>query len=192
MKSILEISAKVKKEADRLLKEYKIVDILTKFGEVKFTGSYELDLMLKKDIDISLINDSLSVSDFTRLGKELIDRLNTPSVYYRNTRITPMEKRPENSLYWGVQTGEWFLDIWAMENSVYKRAEIYISRIKSLLTYEKKINILELKNILLKEGRYGKGISSRELYDAVLIENVQSIEQFNEYLKSGDIKNQYI
>ena len=93
MIEILDYSQAIKNEADELLRKYSIVEIIENFGQVKFTGSYELNLMYKKDIDISLINDNLSVQDFTHLGKELIDSLNTPSAYYRNTRIIPVEKR---------------------------------------------------------------------------------------------------
>lgn len=45
-----------------------------------------------KDIDISLVNNNLTVGEFTQLGKELLDILYTQSVYYENKRITPVEK----------------------------------------------------------------------------------------------------
>ena len=79
MSEILNFSQLIRKEADELLNKYQVVEALSKYGQVKFTGSYELDLMYKRDIDISLINDNLTVENFTRLGKELIDKLNTPN-----------------------------------------------------------------------------------------------------------------
>jgi len=147
--------------------------------------------MYKKDIDISLINDNLSVQDFTQLGKELIDSLNTSSAYYRNTRITPIDKRPENSLYWGIQPGDWFIDIWAMSSKVYSRAEKYIEKIKSQLTEKSRLIILKLKSEFINNKTYGKSLSSRELYDAVLNHEVKNSEQFNLYLENLSYLNEY-
>lgn len=191
MSRILLNSISIKKEAEDLINEYKVIETLKKFGEVHFTGSYELDLMYKKDIDISLVNDNLSVADFTQLGKELIEKLNTPTVYYRNTNITPVEKRPENAFYWGIKTGEWFLDIWAMSREVFLRAENYISEIKSKLNEQNRIIILQLKNELLSLNVYGKKFGSRELYDAVLNNNVSSVADFEIYLNEKANKNEY-
>jgi hypothetical protein len=191
MNEILKKSQSIKKEAKELLIKDKVLETLENFGQVKFTGSYELDLMFKKDIDISLVNESITVEEFSQLGKELIDKLNTPSVYYRNTRITPVEHRPENALYWGIKTGEWWIDIWAMNESVYKRAESYISEIKSKLNQQNRIIILQLKNELLSLNLYGNKISSRELYDAVLNNNVNSVQSFEKYLKEAAHRNEY-
>lgn len=191
MDDILLKSESIKKEADELLSNYKVIETLEKFGEVNFTGSYKLDLMYKKDIDISLVTDNLTVEEFTKLGKELIENLNTPTVYYRNTNITPVEKRPENAFYWGIKTGEWFLDIWAMRREVYLRAENYITEIKSKLNPENRIIILQLKNELLSLNTYGNKFGSRELYDAVLNKNVTSVQSFEKYLNEKAHQNEY-
>jgi hypothetical protein len=184
-------SQDIKKEAEELLKNNSISKILSKYGEIKFTGSYELDLMFKKDIDISLINNKLTVPEFTQLGKELIDQLKTPSVYYRNTRINPIEKRPENSLYWGVQIDEWFLDIWAMSKNVYLKSEYYINEIKAKLNQENRNIILSLKYEYLKSKRYSKQFGSRELYEAVLNHDVKTSKEFDKYLSEKSFKNEY-
>lgn len=191
MNEILIKSQAIKKEAEELLSKYKVLETLQNFGEVQFTGSYELDLMYKKDIDLSIINDNLTVEDFLQLGKELIDKLSTPTVYYRNTRITPIAQRPENGLYWGINTGDWWIDIWAMNESVYKRAECYISEIKSKLNSQNRIIILQLKNELLSLNLYGNEFGSRELYDAVLNNNVNSVQSFEKYLKETAHQNEY-
>jgi len=192
MSEILTKSMLIKNEADVLLNKYQLIKILERYGNINFTGSYELDLMYKKDIDISLINDDLSVPEFSQLGKELIDTLNTPSVYYRNTRITPVDKRPENALYWGINTGEWWIDLWAMSNSVFTRADEYIRDIKSKLNDQSRILILELKAELMDTQKYGKDFGSRELYDAVLNHRVKNIEMFNNYLENNRGHNKYL
>ena len=191
MDKYLKQSRLIKKEANNLIEKFNLAYIISQYGHLHYTGSYELDLMYKKDIDISLVNNNLAVEEFSQLGKVLIDKLNTPSVYYRNTRITPVEKRPENALYWGVKTGEWWIDIWAMNESVYKRAESYIAEIKSKLNPQNRITILQLKNELLSLNTYGNKFGSRELYDAVLNNNVSSVQSFEKYLKEKAQQNEY-
>ncbi len=81
-------------------------------------------------------------------------------------------------MYWGIKTGDWWFDIWAMNESVYKRAESYISEIKSKLNSQNRIIILQLKNELLSLNLYGNEFGSRELYDAVLNNNVNFCSKF--------------
>lgn len=61
MKDILIKSSEIQNEADEILFERGLHKILQKFGEPNYVGSYELKLMLKKDLDISLINPSLTL-----------------------------------------------------------------------------------------------------------------------------------
>lgn len=191
MNNLFEYSKLVKKEAEELLGKYNLIETISKYGEVNFTGSYALDLMYKKDIDISLINDNLAVEEFTQLGKELIDKLNTPSVYFRNTRIKAVEKRPEDGLYWGINTGDWWIDIWAMRRDVYSRSEKYIKDINAKLNETNREIILKLKSELINTNRYGVEFGSRELYDAVLNNAVTTSNEFNNYLKNLSPTNDY-
>lgn len=191
MNTVYEISQNIKKEAEYLLTKYNLIKKISKYGTLHFTGSYELDLMYKKDIDISLVNDNISVGEFTELGKELIDALEAPSVYYRNTRITPVIKRPENALYWGIKSGDWWIDLWAMNTEVYSRSENYITEIKSKLNENNRITILQLKKELLSTASYGKEFGSREIYDAVLNNYVRTVHDFNKYLKEHANQNEY-
>ncbi|MEE9431369.1 MAG: hypothetical protein V3V16_10035 [Melioribacteraceae bacterium] len=182
MNNILEYSENIKLESTEFLEKNNVIKILEKFGKVKFTGSYELDLMFKKDIDISLINDEFSVPDFTQLGKELIDVLNTHSVYFRNTRITPLKRRPEKALYWGIKSGDWNIDLWAVSELAFSKSDKYIQNIKSLLNNKYRETILDLKFTLAETKEYGKKLGSKELYDAVLNYEVTNIEELEYYL----------
>ena len=191
MEKYLNQSKLIKKEATILIENFQLAEILSQYGHLHFTGSYELDLMYKKDIDISIVNNNLTVEEFSQLGKDLIDKLDTPSVYYRNTRITPVEKRPENALYWGIKTGDWWIDIWAMSENVYARSDKYIKEVKEKLTTENRNIILELKAKLINKKTYGINFGSRELYDAVLNNNVKTIQDFEKYIREKAHQNEY-
>ena len=47
MNNYLQHSEQIKKEADDLLSKYKLIETISKYGKVHYTGSYELDLMYK-------------------------------------------------------------------------------------------------------------------------------------------------
>ena len=55
MKHALAVKAAAyKKEASALLKKSELIELLSRFGKIHFTGSYAYDLMLNPDIDIYL------------------------------------------------------------------------------------------------------------------------------------------
>ncbi len=54
--SIFARSIQVKREADALLEESKLLPFLQSYGTVQMVGSYSLDLMVNRDIDLYVIN----------------------------------------------------------------------------------------------------------------------------------------
>lgn len=57
MKNLSQKSSGYKKTADKVLKAKQIVNSLSKFGEVIFTGAYKYNLMLNGDVDIYVVRD---------------------------------------------------------------------------------------------------------------------------------------
>lgn len=184
MTEYLKISESIESEADYILGQRGVRSVLDKYGTVKYAGSYYFNLMMKRDLDISLISESISDEEFFLLGNELSLLLKPHSMFYRNTRIKHIENRPAMGLYWGIQFDDWNLDIWAIPMKEYHASEIYMEKIRASLDDELRHIILKLKYEFMNDGSYGKTFGSRELYDAVLNCNVKTAEEFNLYLKS--------
>ncbi|MGE5499555.1 MAG: hypothetical protein ACM3Q2_15850 [Syntrophothermus sp.] len=184
----LKISRSIKSEADYILEQRGVRTILERYGTVKFAGSYHFNLMMKRDLDISLINETISSEGFFLLGNELSHLLKPHSMFYRNTGIKHIQNRPSMALYWGIQFEDWNLDIWAVPISEYIASEIYMEKIAASLTAENRDVILKLKYELMNNGSYGKTFGSKELYDAVLNCNVKTAEEFNKYLTKDNNK----
>lgn len=176
-KEILEKSKQVKKDADKLLAESKLVEILGRFGVVEITGSYALDLMFSPDIDIHLFGQ------FDR--KKALDVLNT---IMNETKLTGYMffdwvtyKNPAfpNGYYLGIKQKmegydkQWKVDIWLIPEARPENIS-YMELLKNC-NEEEKITIL-----MLKEWRdeNNPGLSSTEIYDAVMKNNIKSIEEF--------------
>lgn len=177
------ISRSIKAEADQLLENRGLLKVLSKYGDVKYTGSYRLDLMMKKDMDITLVSGDNSTEEFFRLGYEISLLFNAHSMFYRNTIIKSAANRPDNGLYWGIQFEDWNLDIWLLTYEEYEKSEKYIVSVLNSLDAEKIDTILRLKYELLEGPYYGRTFSSRELYDSVINHDVKTSEDLFRYLQ---------
>jgi hypothetical protein len=56
---LLEQNRKIRQEADKLQHENKLLEILSQFGRPHISGSYELDLMTWRDLDIYLQSEGI-------------------------------------------------------------------------------------------------------------------------------------
>lgn len=182
MKTLSEQSRNIKEEADSILLGTGLQQVLERYGTVKYVGSYELDLMMKKDIDISLINPELCLEDFHKLGMDVANLLHPHSMHYRNTRVKPVKYRPPDALYWGFAFGEWNIDLWLVSEEYYLESVAYMNGIQSLLTQQNRMQILEIKSRGIANGAYLKAFGSREIYRAVLQYGVRTYEEFCGYL----------
>ena len=73
MEGILPKSARLRKDGQRLLEKTDLLPLLGKYGEVELTGSFVLDLMVTPDIDIHLVNPSITKKKAVALLNDLID-----------------------------------------------------------------------------------------------------------------------
>ena len=107
-------------EADIILYDYGLLEILRKYGNPIVHGSYLLNLMTWRDLDVYLENDEINVEDFFNLGMDIAAELKPRKMSYRNESIGKTPNLPEG-LYWGVYTtlklpDEWKIDIWALNS----------------------------------------------------------------------------
>lgn len=178
---LLDESKKWKDEANILLVDSKLLEILKSCGEMYFSGSYKYDLMLGPDIDFLLVcnNPELSAQN---LHKELIEQRfwngykfydwdhfrspkhpEYPKAYYVGTKATYKEHR-------------WKTDIWLVDKFP---ENIDDSWIKDNAKGDKKLKILEFKKI---RNDNNLNISSYGIYDAVINKNVSSFEDLKKQI----------
>ncbi|MYL54925.1 hypothetical protein GLW08_16445 [Pontibacillus yanchengensis] len=179
------LNEKLLNEADGILYELGLYDSLKKYGDPKVSGSYFLNLMTWRDLDIYLKSEAMDNETFFDLGKEITMKLNPSKMSFRNELIGKTPHLPEG-LYWGVHTNlfdeKWKVDIWAINSEEVKRKQREVEEIKYRLDNSKKESILELKNQLHSHPLYRKTFFSVDIYDAVLNDKVTSLEQFKEWL----------
>ena len=178
-------------EATAILGEGGLYDLLQTFGRVVVHGSYELDLMVWRDLDIYLCPSpstaTFQLSGFFELGARVAEVLPAHRMHFRNELAAPTDGLPKG-LYWGVHLreepyGPWKIDIWAIDAGELARLTEYQQSVARRLTPESRRVILEIKSLLFNHAEYRRGFGAREIYDAVLSSGVQDVAGFAAYLK---------
>lgn len=114
------ICSTITKEADNILYKLGLINVLNKYGEVFITGSYYLNLMTWRDLDLYVDNSNMSNEDFFKLGYEIAAVIQPQRMQYRNEFVGKTQGLPMD-LYWGVYTNiiepnTWKIDIWAVDS----------------------------------------------------------------------------
>ncbi|WP_163579211.1 hypothetical protein [Gracilibacillus saliphilus] len=177
-------------EVNKILYTLGLYDTLQKFGNPQVSGSYSLKMMTWRDLDIYLESDTISNKEFFDLGKEISLLLSPSKMSYRNELIGKTPHLP-NGLYWGVHTNlfgqRWKIDISAIGPGEVKEKQNEVEKLKDRIDNAKRKSILSLKNQLHSNPKYRKKFFSVDIYDAVINNNIKSLEQFDEwiYIKKG-------
>ncbi|MDB5232578.1 MAG: hypothetical protein JWN76_3383 [Chitinophagaceae bacterium] len=178
----------IKKEADEILYKKGLIDILNSFGTPHIHGSYLLDLMTWRDLDIYLEVDNIAESDFFLLGGKICTVLKPVKMSFRNETISKTQNLPFG-LYWGIylgneRAGAWKIDIWTVGTSECERLIDYCKEIKQQLTSLAVSRILEIKSQCWTDPEYRRSYSSSDIYTAVLEKNIPNIGEFKKYLRT--------
>lgn len=191
-KSLLTLNLLIKKEADEILYEKGLIDVLNSFGTPHIHGSYALDLMTWRDLDIYLQVDAVSESDFFMLGGKICAIFKPVKMSFRNELIAKTPGLPAG-LYWGVylgneRAGAWKIDIWAVSTSEFQKLAEYTGKIMQKLTASGISHILKIKSQCWRDPEYRRTYNSTDIYKAVLEDNVTNITEFKNYLEKEKLK----
>ncbi len=195
-KDISEKQAILQSEAKKVLDALGILTFLSEFGRVEVVGSYALGLMTWRDVDIDLAVDEIREDDFFQavrfmFGRESIKRLVLAD--NRNVESDLADRGIPASLYLGVfvaavDGGEWKIDIRFVEGGDI-RTKNYLEQIKSRLTDEKRLKILEIKDAVCLHPKYQKKeICGVDVYTSVLDDGVTDVEGFEKFLARKGIE----
>ena len=182
MNNLLKKSREVKKDADKILYDSKLIKILEKFGEVEITGSYAADLMMTGDIDIHLFG-KFDIVKAKEILNSIIDQTTFTGymffdwVTYRNLDF-PV------GYYIGLKQKikgyehQWKIDIWLVEKDRDESIK-YMQKLRNV-TDQEKLAILSLKK-WRDEKRLD--LSSTKIYDAVIDKGTRTIQEFKKELR---------
>jgi len=185
--------AKLQTEADALIDALGLDNLLSDIGSPTRVGSSALGLMVRRDIDITVVCKKLDEETHravAELGGKLAMHASIGSVQFRNdTGIwnSDVEKYPDG-LYLGVtcrdETGrDWTFDIWFVDEPERQPDLKHVRTIPPKLTTSARQSILAIKTALANASCSGKRPSSFQVYEAVLEFGVTSLSEFEDWLK---------
>ena len=187
--NLIETDLLIRREADEILHQKGLLSLLKGYGIPHIAGSYVLQLMTWRDLDIYLEADEIVEARFFHLGGQIAATLCPVKMNFRNERIGQTEGLPRG-LYWGVylgdeRRGDWKIDIWTLDRDQYQQAIAYEADLARRLTPETRLSILAIKSQCWQDPGYRRSFSSQDIYRAVLEEGVTSMNEFEAFLNRG-------
>jgi len=157
-------SNRTHEEAETILANTKIIDSLSKLGDVRIGGSYYTNLMYGPDIDISVATSNPRESAIEFLN-HIVKERSFQKYQYGDFESFSRENRPKAHiivLILPFNNRRWEIEIWFFKEHCESQIELE-EKLKQL-THDKKEEIIELKAKREKSGIDKHSLSSFDIY----------------------------
>lgn len=171
----------IRTEADDILRSG-LLSILGGHGEVHMVGSYALELMTWRDLDIHVVREDLDVGAFFGLGGEIARHLKPHRMHFRDESTVGTPDLPRG-LYWGIYLGDeragaWKIDVWQTNQQAFDLVRRFGEELSARLNDTNRAVILEIKAACWRHPQYRRGFTSADVYAAVLDRGVRDVQGF--------------
>ena len=178
-------NAALKAEADLLIRECGLAELLAAYAGWFVGGSYSYDLMCWRDLDIYILDPGHDLKRCFDVGYELTRRLAA-----QKARFTNNVGGDPNGLYWGIKLGNerqgaWKLDVWFLDQASYEEHAAYGARLRERLTEESRSAILTIKEAYWQRQEYRNTITSDHIYRAALDHGARTVGEFEQVVKAS-------
>lgn len=163
---------KLRLEADAVIRKSEVQDILGKIGKIHFVGSYALNLLFRRDIDLFVVSDDCSKGTATETTKKLLDSQLFQTVGFANGVDYDLPNQLKG-YYWELvfyeEGNRWKFDIWYTAEKNIKTIE-KTQKIADKLAQkpEARGQILKLKEDLYDGVAYKDNMNGFKIYEKVL------------------------
>lgn len=187
----LENSKSLRMEANDLIHTNGLDEVLRKFGDVFYTGSYYLDVMAWPDLDVEIVlnSESIDLDLFFEMGKALAKLPNVTSMKFNNNIDFRIIDTMPVGYYWklivdrGAENKPWKVDLWAIDSNDFEEHMRNMKKILDDITDESRKTIIKLKHALLTKDGRTPAFGGYYIYQAVLYENLSELDDVVEYLR---------
>jgi hypothetical protein len=198
MSRILEQQAELQAQADAVVSTLGLDNILRAVGNPVRVGSSALGVMVRRDIDITTVSETLDGATHAAvagIGRDLTLHPRIGALRFRNDSgfwNTAPQDYPDG-LYLGAtyrtETGEdWNLDIWFINEPDRQPDLEHLKTLLPRLTDAMRETILVIKaDLAAMTPKGGKPAPSALVYDAVLDHGVKTTAEFERWMaRTGD------
>jgi len=184
----IERSSRLREEADFILAELNLYEILSPYGRIVPTGSYFLDLMMYPDIDLYI--SKVSISQLFTIGAQLALSEPVFQVVFEKSRdpLLPGGLYLKPRIDYGDWGRFWKVDIWSLEESVIDEKMKELSRFKQMMTRHLREQILIYKYSVLTYRNRTPMYSGYFIYKAFIDEGLSNFAEVTQYLIDNGIQ----
>lgn len=178
------MNTELKKSGNNILYEKGLLDILSSAGEPKIVGSYDLNLLINPDIDITVGVDKYDTDRYFDICKQIVKNLKPKRIKFVDQSVAKFKAFPFSSgIFLGItiptQEYEWGIDTWFFTKEIFKERIEYHNSIKRDLSKEKRKYILDIKQEIYTKPNY----KSIDLYEAVIKYNIKDVDGYIKWFK---------
>jgi hypothetical protein len=184
----LERAAKLRQEADVVMQEIGLLDVLSRYGKVTFAGSYFLDVMAYPDIDLAL--SKVSVAQIFEIGGQLAASELVPQVVFERST----DPRLPGGLYlkprvnYGDWGRPWKIDLWSLDDAIIEKQMRDVRRFKEKMTPHLREQIVTYKVSVLTAQHRTPSYSGYFIYKAFIDEGMTDPAAVTRYLVENGIQ----
>lgn len=187
-KEILNHASLLRNEASQLLNNAGLLKLLQSYGDTRVIGSYTLDTMTWRDIDISIkLPHARDVMFFFEIGESIARKFQVAKMSFSNFFIRDFPKF-DQGLYWGIQLlyaeHEWKIDLWGYGETEYDHHMSEFDELHEQLQQVDRLATLRIKHVISQRPDYrGDVYNSMNIYQASIENRITSVEEFNKWIE---------
>lgn len=188
MDQLFQKAKQLEKDALEIFSDLGLDKYFADFGKVKLVGSITYGLMSWEDLDIDLITKAVPDDElFWNTAKFLMKNKNIKLLLLADNRTGQKEINRPKSIYLGVKyiyknSVEWKIDIRLIQRNEVQVLPDWMGSIDKL-DDSRKLVILKIKDRIKENPEYHKSISSMDVYDAVINQEVDSFKAFMKWVE---------
>ena len=177
-------------EADAVCEALRLGELLGAVGDPVRVGSSALGLMVRRDVDITVVCPDLGRpvhEAVARIGAELALHERVRQVRFRNdTGSWNTDPAYPDGLYLGPGYrapggADWTLDLWFIDEPDRQPDLAHLRTLAPRLTPQTRSAILAIKYAWAGSAEYGRSVTSYDVYRSVLDDGVRTPAEFDEW-----------
>jgi hypothetical protein len=176
-------------EAEQVRGALDLDRVLGAVGNPVLVGSAALGLMVWRDIDTTVVCQSLDKRPVLAAATKLAAHQDVKTMQYRDDsgRFNQEPEKYPDGLYIGLsyhpaEMPEWKLDLWFVDDPDRQPDLAHLRTVSEHLSDDTRLAILRIKTLWSARPEYGKSVSSWDIYTAVLDHNVRDTDEFDRWL----------
>jgi hypothetical protein len=183
-------AARLRQEADRVLQEVGVPQILLPYGRVVPTGSYFLDVMVYPDVDLYL--SKVSIEQLFQIGGKVAQSARVVQVVFERSRTPQLP----GGLYLKARVGygdwgrPWKIDIWSLDEALIEETMRPMHVFKARMTPSLREQIIRYKVSVLTAQHRTPMYSGYYIYKAFIEKGLSQPDEVTQYLVEHGIRMQ--